>query len=167
MTNLRKISLTVFIVLCILCLAQGIYYYPLLPDKIASHFGVSGQPNDWSSKTSFITFYYIITAVMILIFLGLRFGISKIPVSMINMPNKEYWLSPEKKQETFDFMSHYSMWFGSATLLLLLYMFNQSFQVSLGRAKSLSHPALATGIYIAFMALWMTGMIRRFSKNGE
>jgi uncharacterized membrane protein len=66
MTNLRKISLTVFIVLCIVCVAQGIYYYPLLTEKIASHFGVSGQPNGWSSKTSFISFYYIITAVMIL-----------------------------------------------------------------------------------------------------
>jgi uncharacterized membrane protein len=162
---IRRISLTVFLVLCVLCVAQGVYYYPLLPERVASHFGLSGQPDAWSTKTSFVTFYFIITGFVTLLFLGIRFGMSKIPSSLINMPNKDYWLSPERKQETFDFMSHYFLWFASATLLLMLAMFHQTFQVNLGRANGLSHPMLSIGLYIGFSVLWTIGLVRRFGKK--
>ena len=163
--TIQKISLTIFLVLCMLCLAQGVYYYPLLPEEVASHFGLSGQPDAWSTKTSFIVHYFILVGFMIIIFLGIRFGMSKIPDSLINMPNKDYWLSPERRQKTFDFMSHYFLWIASATILFLLDMFNQIFQVHLGRANGMSHLVLSLGLLLGFAVLWTIGLVRRFGQK--
>ena len=125
----RKTSLTVFFVLCLLCVVQAAYYYPLLPERIASHFGPSGRPDAWSAKASFITFYLIIVAILFLLFPTISFAVSKIPVSFINLPNKEYWLSPARKQQTIEYLSYSFLWFASATMLLLLDIMHQIFQV--------------------------------------
>jgi len=165
--TIRRLSLAVFLTLCVLCVAHAAWYYPQLPDKVASHFGPSGQPDAWSTKTFFVAFYLVITGINALLFLGISFGMSKIPVSLINLPNKDYWLSEERKQKTFDFMFHYLLWFASATLLLLLDMFHQSFQVHLAKADSLSHPMLSLGLYIGFTVVWSIGLLVKFGKKSK
>ena len=163
----RRVSLVVFLVLCALCVIHALYFYPQLPDKVASHFGPSGQPDAWSSKASFVTFYMIVAGVLAILFLGISFGMSKIPLSLINLPNKDYWLSPDRKRETFDFIFHYFLWFASATFVLLIAMFHQSFRVHLGKAKSLEYPMLSVGIYIVFTILWCIGLYVKFCKKKE
>ena len=46
----RKMLLFGFL-LCLLPILVGFYYYDLLPDKIATHFNVHNQPDDFVSKT--------------------------------------------------------------------------------------------------------------------
>jgi len=65
---MRNISLLVFIILLALCIAHAAYYYPLLPDRVASHFGVSGQPDAWASKESFVKIYFIVIAIIVVMF---------------------------------------------------------------------------------------------------
>lgn len=165
--TMRKLSLVVFLILCLLYVAHVIWYYPQLPDRVASHFSFSGQPDAWSTKTFFVTFYLVITGGCALLFIGVSFGMSKIPVSLINLPNKDYWLSEDHKQQTFDFMSHYLLWFASATLLFFLDMFHQSVLVALGKTDSLPHPMLSLGIYIGFIIVWSIGLLVKFGKKGK
>lgn len=40
--------------LFVAALIAGVYYYPILPKVVPSHFGMGGQPNGWMSKTSFL-----------------------------------------------------------------------------------------------------------------
>ncbi len=162
---MRKISLILFLTLCALCVVQAVSYYPLLPERVASHFGASGKPDAWATKESLISVYLVTTGICALLFLGISFGISKIPLSLINMPNKEHWLSGERKQETFDFMFSYNLWFASATLLLLMDLFSQTFQVALGKADALTHPRLSLGLYIGFTVVWGLGFFVKFRKN--
>jgi uncharacterized membrane protein len=159
---MRRIAFIIFLLLCVITLVHGIYYYPLLPDHVAKHFNISGHADAWFTKNFFITFYFIITGIFIIIFLGIRYGIQKIPASLINLPNKDYWLSDERKQETFKFISHYSLWFGSATLLLLIEVFNQAFRFNKESMNSLPHPFISLGFYIAFTIVWAIGLFRKF-----
>ena len=165
--SMRRFSLAVFLILWALCVGYALYYYPKLPDEVASHFGAGGEPDGWMSKTSFITFYLVFTGFMALMFLGMSFGMSKIPVSLFNLPNKDYWLSAERKQETFDFMFWYFLWFGSATLLLLLDILYQSFQVHLGKAETLPHFMLSLGLYLGFAGVWCVGLFIKFMRKGK
>lgn len=165
--TIRRSSLLVFLVLCALYVAQGIYYYPQLPTRVASHFGPSGLPDAWSTRSSFITMYFVLIGILAVLFLGIGFGISKIPVSVINLPNKTYWLSKERRQRTLDFMFHYFLWFASATLLLVLEMSHQIFQVHIGNTHSLSHPSLSLHLYMGFTILWCIGLFVRFGKKGS
>ncbi len=41
------------LVMLIAMVVVAIYYYPLLPETVASHFDIHGRPNGWMAKTSF------------------------------------------------------------------------------------------------------------------
>jgi uncharacterized membrane protein len=159
---MRNISLIVFILLLLLCIGHAMYYYPLLPDRVASHFGASGRPDAWSSKESFVKIYLIVVAVIALLFPGIGLILRKTPTSMMNLPNKDYWLSPERKDETIAILYRQFLWFGSATLLLLLDIFHQSFRVHLGKAQALDHPIASIVVYVVFTTFWSIGLIMKF-----
>jgi uncharacterized membrane protein len=162
---MRKIPLIVFILLLMLCIAHAVYYYPLLPDRVASHFGASGQPDAWSGKASFVKLYLIMVAFIAVLFPGIGLILRKIPAYLINLPNKDYWLAPERSEETIAVLSRQLLWFGSATLLLLLDIIHQSFRVHLGKAQALEHPWISIVAYVVFTAFWSIALIVKFSRK--
>ena len=164
---IRKIALVIFLLVCAFYIAQGIYYYPQLPEKIASHFTMSGQANGWMAKSNFMTINYSIAGFIIITFMGLSFGLSKIPVSMLNMPNKNYWLSDEQKQKTCDFMSHYILWFGSMTVMLLTCINYHLFQFNKKKMQFLPYNKEIFSIYFVFTAIWIWGLYKRFGKKDK
>ncbi len=167
--TMQRSALVVFLVLCALCVAHALYFYPQLPDTVASHFGARGEPDNWSGKGTFLGLHLVVMVVTAVTFLGIAWGVPHMPDDMVNLPNKAYWLAPERRQETFGFLSGAFLWFGSATLLLLLDTAHQSFRVHLGRAPALQHAWLSLGLYVGFTALWCVGLAVRFlrTKNRE
>lgn len=164
---LNRIAIVVFLLLSATCIVHGLYYYPRLPDVVASHFGAGGRPDAWSGKGTFIAVYLVSVSMNVIIFLGIVFGIQRMPDSMLNLPHKEYWLAEERRQETFQFFTQYFIWFGIATSLLLLDIFHQTFMVHLGNASSLKHPWLSMGLYLGFSFAWCIGLFLRFFKRRE
>ena len=163
--RLQKAALAIFLVLFAACVVHALYYYPQLPDVVASHFGASGKPDAWTSKGVFLTVYLVSVGMNGIIFLGIVFGIQKMPDSMLNLPNKDFWLAEERRQETFQFFIQYFLWFGSATFLLLLYVFHQSFMVHLGNASTLQHPWVSIGFYLGFSVAWCIGLVAKFFRR--
>jgi uncharacterized membrane protein len=137
----------------------------VLPDEVASHFGASGQPDGWSSRNGFLAMQLVTSSLCALIFWGAALGMSKLPDSVINLPHKEFWLSPERRQETHDYLASWLFWFASATMLLLLDMLHQTVRVNLGKAGALEHPWLSLGVYLAFVTAWTVGLYRRFGRR--
>ena len=162
---MRKIPYSVFIVLLLLCIGHAAYYYPLLPDRVASHFGASGKPDAWSSKDHFVKFYLVVVVFIAVLFSGIGFILKKVPASLINLPNKDYWLSPERREDTIAVLSGQFLWFGSATLLLMLDMMHQTFRVHLGKAQVLEHPVTSIVVYVGFSMLWSIALIVKFMRK--
>ncbi len=160
-----NLSRNVFIIAVLLCLGHAAYYYPLLPDRVASHFGPSGRPDAWSSKDAFVAIYLFAVAVIAVVFSGIGLLLRRTPATLINLPNRDYWLSPERSSGTIAFLSRQFLWFGSATLLLMLDIFHQAFMVHLGRARGLEHPVVSLVIYVAFTAIWSIRLIGRFARR--
>jgi uncharacterized membrane protein len=153
-----------WISVCVLSIAQAVYYYPQLPDRVASHFGVSGRPDAWSSREDFLIFYFVMVGIVIVVFTVLPYLASIMPMSWVNLPNKEYWSAPEREAETRSFLRYYPLWFGSATMLLLIDVMRQAFLVNIGTAKSLGHPMFSLALYIGFSVIWIIGLLIRFLK---
>ena len=92
---LPRTALTIFLGLFVLSIAHAVYYYPQLPDIVASHFGSAGKPDAWSSRHVFVGIYLFSVIMTGLIFLGLAYGMRSIPDNLINLPNRDYWLSQD------------------------------------------------------------------------
>lgn len=80
--------------------AQGIHFWPRLPERISSHFDVNGLADGWVSRQTFFMIHIGLQMAMAALFLGLaRFG-DRLPDAMFSMPHKEYWLHPSRRATT-------------------------------------------------------------------
>ncbi|HPZ97428.1 MAG TPA: DUF1648 domain-containing protein, partial [Phycisphaerae bacterium] len=69
MTILRR-ALVSHSVLVGMLLIELAVYYPRLPDRVASHFGASGEPDGWQSKQAFTTFTIAFPIVLAALMIG-------------------------------------------------------------------------------------------------
>lgn len=157
-----------FILLSLISMSvlQIMYYYPLLPETVASHFDINGNPNGCSSKGPFIGTYIFVMLVMLFSFLALPALFKYMPFSLINLPNKDYWLAPERKGETFQIIAEKMLSFGNATTLFLIITFQLAFEANLNTSCHFSSDTMVIlfGGYILFAIVWTVTFIARFRK---
>ena len=100
--------------------AQIVYFYPQLPETIASHFDASGQANGFMSKNSFFVSFTILPAFLTAMFSLIPKWLPKMPDSMVNLPNKEYWLTPERREQTFARLGNFFAWLNVAVVAVFV-----------------------------------------------
>jgi len=155
----------VFVALVAVAVAQAIFYYPQLPGTVASHFDGAGHPNGWSSKAEFFGIMFGMMAVMGVVFLGIPKAISRVPDGVISLPNRDYWLSGERRAETMRFIDSQLSWIGVATLLLIVAMTQFTIDANLR-----PHPELPTKfmwvfwVYMGYSAVWTVHFVAHFFR---
>jgi hypothetical protein len=113
-----RLPKSIFIVLASLAALYFWSNYSQLPDVVASHFNARGVANGWQSKSVFFAFFAGAVAIAAFLTFGIPAIFSKIPVKLINLPHKEYWLAPERKAESLALLNRSFAWFGCAVLLV-------------------------------------------------
>lgn len=162
-------SQTIGIALCVLMLLVGVLevaiYYSRLPDTVASHFGPDNSANGWMPKGAFFAIFGVVVAVLAFSMLGSALLSRRLPARWINLPNKDYWLAPERRGETWSALTDYMVWACVAALALLAAIMHLSVRANLdGRQKLSDKTYLFVVGYFLFMAAWTVGMFRRFRK---
>ena len=153
---------TVLIFLLAVAVIQSVYFYPQLPDTVASHFDGRGIPNGWMSKQMFIAIYLGIMVFMVAVF----HLIPKFPNQLRNIPNRDYWMAPERKEETMKYIEDVTPRLGIATMLLFLYVFQFAMQANLSPEPVLSgYVGWALILYFIFLAIWLLKFLRRFRRT--
>lgn len=90
---MRKWFILVFIVNILLIAAS----YFFLPEKVATHFTLGGNPDSWGSKGSYLLIWPALEIPLFFILFYIPRTILKFPERMISLPHKEYWLKEENK----------------------------------------------------------------------
>ncbi len=161
-----RLPKSIFFVLAILA---AIYFWPnyaQLPDVVASHFNARGVANGWQSKTMFFGFFVGAVALATFVAFGIPAIISKIPKELINLPNKDYWLAPERRNETLAILSTSFAWFGCGVLLVVTTAVNYAIGRNLHPQAQLDIPVLFYVLvgFLVFTILWSIRMITRFAR---
>ncbi len=111
----------IFYALVAIVVVQSIYYYPRLPETVATHFGGLGAANDWSGRNGFFGLYLVLVVMLVGIFkLVPRWSERRVRFGM-KIPNPEYWLAPERIEQTKQFFRRQMTVIGIAHLLLAIY----------------------------------------------
>jgi uncharacterized membrane protein len=162
-----RAPLTVLLILVAVAAGQLLHYYPRLPETIAVHFGPSGQADGWSAKTVFFPIYAAIEAAIVLAGLAMAFLGEKVPPSLLNMPNRDYWLSSERRSASLSFFWTQATWIEAATLAFLIVVAEFVFRANLAAGA----PTLARDfvvVLVAFVAVvvWQSvRIVRRFARR--
>lgn len=83
-----------------------------LPPLVASHFGAAGTANGFMPRTLYVRFMlaFVLGLPTVMTFVTWRaLGSSN---ARINLPNRDYWLAPERRAETVAFLRSSLLWFG-------------------------------------------------------
>ena len=98
-----------FIIVLLFCIFETIRLWNIAPTQMASHFDIQGEPDRFSTKEQF--FGFELQTMLVVIGLGVvtQILVLMTPVEWINMkmPNREYWLAPEHRDEIMDRMSSF------------------------------------------------------------
>ncbi len=165
-----KSTIIGFLVLGLLVLGslvQAFAYHGILPERVASHFNAAGEPDGWQSKGEMLlTNIGLVVGIGFvlspLLYLAIRFA----PASMVNMPNKEFWLAEPRQRETRRSLAGYTLWTMNLTLALLAAVMELGYRANLSGNPRLGWIVWGwLGAYGLAMAVLLVALYRKFGKR--
>lgn len=97
---------------------------PRMPEQVATRFDMNGQPAAFGSPAALGWGQAIAGASVLLIMGGLPVLLPRIPQSLLNVPHKDYWFAPERRDRSMRFVQAWMAWFGAWTQAFLLVIFH-------------------------------------------
>jgi uncharacterized membrane protein len=160
---------SIFVALILYGVMQGRYYASKLPDVLATHFGGRGLPNGWQTHSAFLVTELFVVALATLVGFGVPALMGVIPVSLMNVPNKEYWFAPERRESTLAYFRMSFAWFGCALLAFLIFVNELVFRANLQTPRLLNTTAFVTALFafLGFTAIWTIRLIQRFARRTQ
>lgn len=138
-----------------------------LPDPVASHFRGDGVADGFMSRASYLNSLLGFVLGIPLLIVVLTAGLPRLlPIRLINLPNRDYWLAPERRDQSLRFLTQHGLRFGC---MLVAFLWGVSWLVV--RANRFSPPRLENtsfflllGAFLLGVAGWMVILFRRFGK---
>ena len=155
-----------FIILFILLTVMNIITWHMLPDRVASHFGKDGQPDGWLSKNSH---FFLMQGLYVFMFLMFYFSpvlIFKVPPQSVNLPNRDFWLSPENREQTRQKISNAMYEMGVYIFLFFGFIGYLAFQANQDPPFCLNESIFIIGLcgFFALTIYWIIKFMLSFKK---
>lgn len=162
----RGSARTVFLVL-VACAALFVWFSSLgLPEVVASHFVGSGAANGFMTRGSYESFMLLFVVVLPLVLVFIPTISLNNPKAGIRLPNKKYWLAPERRAETIEFLRQHMARFGSMLVLFLCYI-----HWLVVRANTLVPPRMPSSwviggivVFVIGALIWTNMLLRHFQN---
>jgi uncharacterized membrane protein len=126
----------------ILGVALPVCYWSMLPERVPSHFGVSGQPNAWSARG----FVWLLPAVTVVVYLLLTL-VSLIPPRYYNYP---WRITAENAPRQVRIVRRLLCVLKAELVWLFAYLTWQTIRVALGQASGLGDAFLPVTLVVVF-----------------
>ena len=124
-----------------------------LPPVVATHFAASGRADGFMPRNSYLTLMlFIAVAVPLLLALGLS-SVRFVPPQYFSLPNREYWLAPERRDETFAFMHNHGMYLSALLAAFLCFV---HWLVVL--ANEMPSPRFSPPLFVAGLILFLSAV---------
>jgi len=141
--------------------AQALLWRSRLPERVATHFDGSGVPNGWMGRDAAVWFGPGMAVFLLLVFVGVGRLVRVLPVEMVNLPDKEYWLAPERRDSTLARIERMLRWMGILVGVFVLAVQEASFRANLAPGQRLGSGALV--LLAGFLVLELVWILRFLS----
>ena len=139
-----------------------------LPANMASHFNAEGIADGFMSQEGYtntmLALIVLVPGLLALTPLGMR----KLPANLINIPHKEYWLTPERRELTFQTLHRFMSVMACFLLLFLSYVHWLVIQANERQPPAMSVPNIVLGMIVFLLLIggWSLLLHRQFKLTG-
>lgn len=155
----------IFFALVALAIIQVVYYYPQMPETVASHFDGLGAPNAWSSKQGFFGLYAVILLMLVAVFVFVPGWSEKRAGFGMKIPHRDHWLAPERIEATRRFFRRQMLLMGILHLSLAIVVIQLAILANFDQQLRL-HGSIywVLGFYFVFLIAWLIHFFLHFKK---
>jgi uncharacterized membrane protein len=143
------------------------YFLGRMPERIATHFGAGGRPNGWMPRDFLGTFDVVFMAVVLGITVGSAYLARKLPVSLINVPHRDFWFAPERRAASYARLLRHLLWL-SCLMVVFLAGVNQMIFIANLRPGTPTLPGFETvllvGAFFTALVAWIVRLYRLFPR---
>jgi uncharacterized membrane protein len=163
---LSRLPFYAFTLLGVVLLVDLALTVPLLAEPVATHFDGAGKPNGWMTRTGYAIFMVAFGIGLPLVISALIPMISRWLPARINIPNRQYWLAPDRREETLLFLRWHLGWLATLMAFFALGIHHLILMANALRPPALPHTPFLfmLGCFLAGMAVWTGLLWRRFRK---
>jgi uncharacterized membrane protein len=157
---------TLLICLITFAAAFTVYTAQYLPDPVAVHFDADNRADGWMSRNTYLVF---MLSFMIGVTLFITFIVGTLPAKFphwTNVPNRDYWLAPRRRQESLRYLSAHGKRLGYLIVMMMLGMHYTILLANHSRPPALPLDVF-TSILIGFavaLTWWIVRLYRRFPR---
>lgn len=137
-----------------------------LPGRVASHFAASGEPDSFMPRGAYLAVMCVCASALPLVMVFAQRRIARRSPQRLNLPNREYWLAPQRRDGTLQAIEWHMMGFGAGLSLLLAFAHWEVVQANLRTPPLLDSVRLLTGIglFVLATAWWVYRLFARFRR---
>jgi len=136
-----------FIIICLANIAFAFGSLPWMPNSMAVHFAADGVPDGWGLPLVNALLMSLVVGIMAVSILGTSWLITIAPSYSFNMPNRDYWMSEERRPETIRRIRSFCEWLGVWTMLFFLLIQWQIFQAN----QTVPPKPISIGLYVGIL----------------
>lgn len=135
-----------------------------MPSTVASHFDLMGGANSFTSRSSYLFLMISVVSFICLLSGFLSRFISSLPDEAINLPNKSFWLSPERRTESLNYISKWLQWFSAGIAGFVCYVHWLVVQANVNTTNQLESVHLYAGLVVLLVStvVGIVALIMRF-----
>jgi uncharacterized membrane protein len=161
----HRVTWSVFILLLLFAIVFVTGTASELPPMVASHFDPAGQPNAFMSRSGYTRFVLCLA-------IGLPVAVVAILTTVysratdLKLPNREYWLAPQRLDRTRAFLVAHGVWFGSMLVTVVCCVHWLELGANRLQPPHLSNRTFAV-VLIAFLigtAAWVSALMFAFRR---
>lgn len=163
MSAIWNVPLMGFALVGLIHLLQWVYYYPQLPFRMATHFNGAGTADGWMSRDGLLLMNFGFLGLAVFLGYLLPWLVRFLPVSLVNVPNKAYWNTPERWSEAERRMTVALQWMGLLLYVWLIALNQLTLWANLHPPPRLGKAFLFLIVaYALGIVTWIIGLYRAF-----
>ena len=138
-----------------------------LPARLATHFGLDGEANGWMTRAGHVRFIIGFGLGVPLFLLLVSEVVTRLGGAGLNIPNRDYWLAPERRAQTLAFARRELVWL-ACLLVVFFAMINHLIMAANAQTPaSLAGRQLWLPIagFLGAVGVWMVTFIRPFLRK--
>lgn len=137
----------------------------LLPPLVPSHIAINGRSDRVSPRDVYVAVMLGVAVGLPLLMVASMGSVRRIPPRFVNLPNRDYWLAPERRERAYATLRAFACLVGSLVALftLALHLLIVTGELTQGRAPSPLFFVLL-GAFVVVLLTLIAGLVRAFAR---